>query len=290
MAINIDFYQVQEQTGTTLQSVFEAIAKTDPLQRTRKAGNEYASIVELIKDGDVWLGTIVKIRMNQIPRKASLSGVVEDFDLKDDEGVGEEVSFLYDPAPKIRALVLQYNHYGVRAGSFREYVSHFMENAIFDLYPILTTDALVRMSKKKIIKKIEVQFAAPKNSNIFADADTNTKSLIDILHSMAGGKIYMEVSADKGKDESLSFKPIQRIIQTMLGHREEVQILKLHGKETENESTKPIDLLHDRMVETIAFRQTRQNPLTREQMYSFLKEAYNRRRGEINQQFLIDGD
>jgi len=286
MSINIDFFGIIEPE-ITLESVFETIQNTPIPDRTKRIGKEYASINHLFLDAGYWLGTIVKIRMNEIPKRANLNGEVDDFVLAENEGVGEEASFIYDP--RTRVIAMQYNHYGTKSGAFREYISKFLVDNPnqFELSPVLTRDALARMAHQNFIKRIEFKFAVPTNTNIFVNPDDSTQALINILRATNGGKISLELQSDSlERNSSLNTNPIRRIIQTLLSNREQVSVLKIYGKEEEDERVLPIDLLHDRMVEVNLFNANRQNPLTKELMYNFLLTAYNNRRQEILAQFL----
>lgn len=286
MSINIDFFGVIEPK-ITLGSVLGIIEGTPISDRTRRIGKEFASINHLYLDAGYWFGTIVKIRMHEIPKRANLAGVVDDFVLAADEGVGEESSFIYDP--RTRVIAMQYNHYGMKSGSFRDYISGFAAdiNDQFELSPVLTIDALARMAHQNIIKRLEVKFAVPTNNNAFINSDDSTQSMINILRATNGGKIAFELQSDSiERNSSLNTRPVQRIIQTLLSNRDQVSVLKIYGKEDEGGRVLPIDLLHDRMVEINLFNANRQNPLTKELMYNFLHIAYNNRQQEILAQFL----
>src|SRR5580704_9270886 len=65
-------------------------------------------------------GEMVRIRMDMLPRKASLDGALEDLDFEDDEGLGEETAFLYHPPTQV--LALQRNRSGVSASGLAWYV------------------------------------------------------------------------------------------------------------------------------------------------------------------------
>lgn len=286
MSINIDFFGVIEPE-ITLESVLGIIESTSIPERTKRVGKEYASINHLFLDAGYWFGTILKIRMYELPKRANLDGVVDDFILADNEGVGEEASFIYDPRTKV--IAIQYNHYGTKSGALREYISRFLgnNNNQFELSPVLTRDALVRMHHQNIIKRLEVKFAVPTNTNAFANPDDSTQALINIMRATNGGKIKFELQPDNLEhNSSLSTNRVRRIIQTLLSNREQVSVLKLYGKEDEDGRVLPIDLLHDRMVEVNLFNANRFNPLTRDLMYNFLHTAYNNKRQEILAQFL----
>jgi hypothetical protein len=72
-------------------------------------------------------GEMVRIRMDTLPRKASLDGALEDLDFGDDEGLGEETAFLYHPPTRI--LAIQRNRTGVSASSL---VWYFKEKGQID--------------------------------------------------------------------------------------------------------------------------------------------------------------
>ncbi|KUO95644.1 DUF6731 family protein [Ferroacidibacillus organovorans] len=290
MTITIDFYRVDEPSSASLDFVFQQISSTPVEERTRKVWKEYGNVNEIeLRDG-IWFGTITKIRMNAIPQKARLDGSVEDFSLAEDEGVGERSSFLYDPSQNSKTLVMQYNHYGIKSGALREYLSNFIQRAEFELPPYLTTDALQRMTRQNIIRTLQVSFAAPSNVQIFDNSDEATSAMIKFLRELDGGKANIEIKAERARGETLLPRGIRRLIESMLANREYVSALRVTGREQDESPLLPIDLLHDRMIETNPFNPTRRNRLFPKQMYIFLEDAYNKRRAEIQAQNVAGRD
>ncbi len=70
----------------------------------------------------IWEGDFVKIRMDVLPPVAKTSGGVEPLVLEDDEGIGEEAAFMYDP--QFNVLAKQRNRYAVSPTVLCEYINY----------------------------------------------------------------------------------------------------------------------------------------------------------------------
>ena len=93
-----------------------------------------------------------------------------DFDLEDRDGFGEQTCAVWH-APT-RYMAVQYNHYGVRAGAIREYLSGFGASAAgrtvnLDMEPQLRRDTLDRLA------------AAPVHSNLVCGFDAESVAPTD---------------------------------------------------------------------------------------------------------------
>ena len=95
--MKVDFYKVvmPENAACKFDEILDRISAipADDHRNVVRAGYPIR-LQEATKGGAVWEGEFVRIRMDEIPVKASLGGAIEPIELEDDEGIGEETAFL----------------------------------------------------------------------------------------------------------------------------------------------------------------------------------------------------
>src|SRR5258707_7859842 len=150
--VKIDFFKVvmPEDAGMTFEALLNRIGQI-PLQdeaRTQEISGDPVRLQELHhQQGGHIEGDMVRTRMDTLPRKSNIeTGELALLDLDEDEGLGEETAFLYDPAT--HCLTIQRNRYGVSASAFATYCTEIgaFESAI-TLEPIISGDAIARLQE-----------------------------------------------------------------------------------------------------------------------------------------------
>ncbi len=97
--------------------------------------------------------------MDTLPRKSNVeTGQLTLLDLDDDEGLGEETAFLYDPAT--HCLTIQRNRFGVSANAFATYCTEIgaFESAL-NLEPIISADAIARLQEFDRVNRLTIKVA-----------------------------------------------------------------------------------------------------------------------------------
>ena len=96
--LKMDFLKVvlPDEFPRSFESVLNAV-NVSPKDDARNAIRNDCPfrLQEARQTGDYWKGEMIRIRMDQLPIKAKLSGDISSIDLEDDEGIGEETAFLY---------------------------------------------------------------------------------------------------------------------------------------------------------------------------------------------------
>ena len=162
--LRVDFYKISMPSGAEVS--FEELLKQkaespdDESRNINVSGSPIrlkdAGILDAELFNGFWQGDMMRIRMEGIPIKASLSGEVEEIDLEDDEGIGEETAFLYHPATGI--LMLQRNRFGVSDSAFASYFESRVSSVI-ELLPIPRLGALEKFERLNGTRKFTFTLA-----------------------------------------------------------------------------------------------------------------------------------
>lgn len=146
-----------------------------------------------------WLLDFANARYDHGPGRVAPGEPIEDFDLDEDEGFGEETAALYDV--KKKRILVQYNHYGPRAQTIAKYMS-FVEsdsgvNVTFN--PKLDHDAEIKVAKAAKIRSLTAKVATiVANSVEFEDADVSVKRAAELGRAIGGETITITISASRG--------------------------------------------------------------------------------------------
>jgi hypothetical protein len=165
--LSIDFYRVTMPHGAR---AFETVVETVSQLAAGAARNlEVSGAPIRLQESAAWQhcveGEMVRIRMDMLPRKASLAGDLDDLDLDADEGLGEESAFLYDP--RMRVLLIQRNRTGVSASSLAWY---FKEKGNLgdpiNLEPVLQRGVMQKLARMQAVRRLDITVSGLDAGNI----------------------------------------------------------------------------------------------------------------------------
>lgn len=206
-----------------------------------------------ISNQGIYEGNYIKIRMLGLPSKASTSGEVTNFDLEDNEGMGEEAAFLYDS--KNHILAIQRNRYSLTVNSFAYYLNKFnTNNEEIEFLPIISENTLERLRKLDSITKFQLKVSGISNPEHFKNSGLAPGKVIDLLDEFEAPQLSLEISAGYSKN-SLKKSSINRAINQFLKFTNldsknispsEVTSLLVTGADS-NDQKDIIDLIADRV-------------------------------------------
>lgn len=205
----------------------------------------------------IWEGELVRIRMTDVPVVASLRGDLEQLELDDDEGIGEETAFLYHQ--QLRVLILQRNRLGVSAANLARYFSQLLnlEASIF-CDPILAGDAFQRLIEMRLIRKFELRVSGIDRMNIFHDNNLGVEEVIALQEKFCAPNISIELSVGNRRDTSLIADRIKQTARSFLGFSNDpdgqVRKIEISGKYEDDGPTEVIDLLEYWIREEVEIR------------------------------------
>ncbi|WP_020675518.1 DUF6731 family protein [Geopsychrobacter electrodiphilus] len=256
--INFDFFKVNmPEGGGTFETLLDSIFALPGEERTYEGTRYHVRLNALRrnKNGRI-IGEAAKIRMTDIPEKMKLNGVTDQIDLDEDQGIGDTAAFVY--VPDLQILIYQKNRDAVSASSFCTYVSEIEDNegdVVFDV--ILEAEALQRLAEMDIIRRFELQVAAPNNSQLFKELGISPDTLLELMNTSPSISANFTFSMGHKRDGSILKKDVVKLCKKLFGRvhdhgaaDEKIKLL-VSGKEEIGSETEYIDLFNDRMIETV---------------------------------------
>jgi Family of unknown function (DUF6731) len=253
--LKIDFYKTVDADGEALD-VSDLIVRASQLPFATRRVDLEDSFVCLHnvrrRDGNI-LGEILKARMTDLPDKVSRNtGLPEDLGLAAHEGIGRRAHFYYDRAN--RALVFQRDR-EIRSGAFVTSVATPVDSA-FGLSLIFKRDALARLDRMQVLRKVAFTVASPAAAAVIREVDPSAARAIDLLGEVGGRQMEINISVGKARHVGLERNRVMEMVRWLVGHRgEEVRRVIISGREQPDAATAVIDLLEDRLVHEVRFEE-----------------------------------
>lgn len=248
--IKIDFYQVEiGNKKVNFESILSSAAKipNDSSRNIEKEAGDYTRLQDLSKSNSnkVWQGEMARIRMNDLPRKYSVDGKAEELELDDDEGIGDETAFLYDP--KTNILVIQRNRNAVSASSLAWYMGK-ISGELVSFLPLMNDTALRRMAEMSEHRKLEIAIARPMQFKEFASQNQATGAFMRIIEYFDSPTVSVSVSMGREKGGLGKIVSFAKSLHAWYkDNPDEVKSITVSGSSADG--TETIDLLADRLVE-----------------------------------------
>lgn len=287
--INIDFYRVSVLNDLSLRFndlIEDVAALPNDDQRNLFIKDAPIRLQSCDQRTDSITADMVRIRMNALPAKASLSGTISPFDLDDDEGIGEETAFYYN-IPR-RIAVIQRNKFGVTAPQIAHYftVKTGLGTLVFD--PIFETGTMTRYASMQNVRKFEVAIAGKQNPQIFNALQAGLSSTVDIIQAMNAPCVDITISMGYEKG-SLATRAVKAVADALLSIAidapDQVKKIKITGSSNEEEQSALLNLLEDRMFEPLDVPEDDNRRLSYQSRISAVRQAWQRRRDELYRMF-----
>lgn len=289
--INTDFYKVfmSNDSSASFETILQRVIQL-PIQDRFKEVRQYPLCLRQAESvwQQCWEGEMIRLRMDDLPVKGSLSGNIEALVFNDDEGIGEQTAFVYHPPTRV--LVLQANQSGVSASNFVKYFE-LMNNANEPIYidPVIQASALEKLAKLNAVSKLEIQVAGLDKMNIFQNQDYGVKEIINLSNEFRSPIINIEFSVGRKKRESLSLEKAKDTATGWLRisseNKREVKKIRISGSSDDRENVY-IDLLKDRMRESVDIKKTgRSRTISYYDRRQAVQESWQRREKELFSMF-----
>jgi hypothetical protein len=251
--VKVDFFQVQfpASTNTTFEAVLAKAGARKLADRAVPIGDDYIRLEETSAKDGVTKGDLARIRMNDLPSKASTSSASKPIELDSDEGVVEQAAFLYDSETRI--LLLQRSRFVFPSNVVRFISEMGAVNDMIELSVVLNDDTAADFNRLSDPQRLEVSVARMLDPRkVGAAARENGESLegfLDMINDTKARNVQMVLSAGPG-DHSLK-SSIKRFARELLriGGKETNQVRKLRllGTDADDQELL-VDLVRDRMV------------------------------------------
>lgn len=249
------FYQCEmpQKETRSFEELLRAIDRLpDDIKRARIERNSEFAVrhSQILFEDDAILGGLMKIRLKEVPVKASLTGKNTPIALASDEGIGEETVFLYDK--KLNILVFQFNTNSIRAGKFIDYIEwHCKVNGEIMLLPVLKSDAYKRILNMAEPLALEVAIAELTKPTCLKSEINSVKMLNRANETIKSPVLNIRYAVGHSKAEKGYGNRLLEAVKDFLKFKAaggNVTKLKISGKMDSESGTEVVDLLLDRMI------------------------------------------
>lgn len=196
---------------------------------------------------DYWLLRLCKFRDDNWPGVSKATEASTDLDLDDDQVLSEETSILFTPATS--RLVIQYNHYGVRASRIKEYFNICAGGAApaYAFAPVLNNDALSKYNNKQIVTEIEAKIEGITPADVALLQGTGLEGALKQSVDADASTFQFSFSVDaRVKKNKLQRGFIEKIVDKIKGRAGDNDSLSVTAKHAEEDAVETIDLLESR--------------------------------------------
>lgn len=251
--IKIYCYRVEKSLESkSLEDILNLISIKKLEDRLLDCGGQKIRIDDVQKkhfhNGDeYWLVRFCKFRDDNWPGVTTAAEAVRDLDLDDDQVLSEETSIFY--APKNAQLVVQYNHYGVRASRIKEYLNISAGGAAqsFTFIPVLNNDASEKYDRKQIVTEVEAYIDGVSLADVALMQGTGIEGAIKQSVDANATSYKFSVSVDaRIKKNKLDRNFVQRLVDKVKSRAGDNDSLYVTAKQSEEDAVETIDLLESR--------------------------------------------
>jgi hypothetical protein len=250
--MKVHAYKVEFTDGSQpLEEVLQQIENEQSLRERIRLINQVELRAESITQQDgLWLMDFVRIRTSHGPGKVGRDSEVEGFEFEEEEGFGEETAALYDPTTGY--MLIQYNHFGVRAGAIADYFSAYdgTENNLYTFKPKYDEDVERRLLNHGITRKISFCLDVTRMSEQDRQRGRPLSEAIDYGRQNGADKIKVEISVQGERNRSLAQGALDGLtaLRSILGQNPDaVTKLEVSGKENQDSVTEVLDLIAHRL-------------------------------------------
>lgn len=250
--MKVHAYKVEFTDGSQpLEEVLQQIENEQSLRERIRLINQVELRAESITQQDgLWLMDFVRIRTSHGPGKVGRDSEVEGFEFEEEEGFGEETAALYDPTTGY--MLIQYNHFGVRAGAIADYFSAYdgTENNLYTFKPKYDEDVERRLLNHGITRKISFCLDVTRMTEQDRQRGRPLSEAIDYGRQNGADKIKVEISVQGERNRSLAQGALDGLtaLRSILGQNPDaVTKLEVSGKENQDSVTEVLDLIAHRL-------------------------------------------
>jgi len=254
--ITVHYYYVLVPDGT--QSVHDTLTQllTLPLdQRLRQCGAHRVRLDDVFPlaqpDNSVnWHLKFSKFRDDNWPGVSALALPAKDLELNQDESLSEETLVVF--STRDNRLVIQYNHFGVRASSVKEYLNQALNNPVgYSLTPVLTNEALAKYQAKSIVTAVEATIEGISEADIALMNGSGLEAAIAKSVEAKVNRFEFKFSVDARVKTNKVDRPwVMRIVDNIRNRGGDNDCLKVSAKANQEDAVEVIDLLESKKVTT----------------------------------------
>jgi hypothetical protein len=273
-----------------LTDCLERVQRIPVPQRVYMVANDSARLQEVQHIDDKWELHFIRIRKDNFPVRTHDNGDFTFFDdFEEEEGIGEEVSALYDPSNLV--LMIRRNMFSLSPSSIATFLSNFVDEPGFSIFlkPLVHPEALRLLSEEDYIRAAEISVADIKN------ATGDTKEALGTMTNPAeemDESVNMTVKiglAQKGSKKESRIRSFYGKITSLL-RDDKVKKLVVSKKAHPDAKVEKFDLIENRLYEFHQFTDEEMDRQSRNVRHSTvirrMKLLYANQLDQINQIYL----
>lgn len=231
-----------------------------------------------------WLMDFGRRRDKRGPGKADHKTPIEGFEFGEGQTFWEETAALFDPAQS--ALLVEYNHFGARAGAIQAYLTSYRQIeetdiadlTVYNLQAVYDHGAERRFRNRKATKWFEFKI----KPQILQESDYKPRgvalrSAVRFSSSMDAADVYLRVSAGKARKRLLggsSKDDLQELHDLVNEEPEALSKLKVRMLELDD-TLHTVDLIEERLSQTFNLPVDVDKRVPRSERWGALERALN---------------
>lgn len=282
--LRVGFYQphVLGKAISDFDGIVDA-ARQLPDDETRTLDRPDGSVrLQFIRQSmSVWIGELIRIRIGEEPKKANLRGKVELIHLEEDEGLGEETAFLYDP--ELNVIVYHEHRGGVTTSNAARYFRTIAKARSVQLKAMIKPEALERCTKCPTIHEFVVHLAGVNSGIPRRGMGHSAWSLIRTAEEFQAPRAQFRMAVGKAGRLVGVKQAVTDLLSNLAGDGR-VTKLEISGSESDGTDVTVIDLLEDRMVDEIQV-ELKDGRVTDSVRHAAVFEAWQRHRDDLKSSY-----
>lgn len=279
---------VVEERPCDLTDVFTYLKTVPVIERVYDVGSDEARLQDIKFNNDKWELHFIRIRKNGFPIVTHDDGTYTYLDnLEDEEGLGEEVSVIYDP--KNFVLMIRRNIHSLAPTAISSYLTSVINRIGYSIIfqPLIHPKSKELLQKEHLIRGAEISISDLKNSRSAKKSlGQIVKGIEDLNESVS---IYLKIGIQPKGSKKTSRLPIYEELQGLI-EDPAIESLKVRKKADEDAKVEYIDLIKHRLIDYHTFKETDFHEKSRNILHSTvigtMHMYYRRRENEINDVYL----
>lgn len=214
-----------------------------------------------------WRLHFIKVRDEALPGKITANGEYTEIKLEEDEYVGEDMTIIYAPIKHL--LAVQRNHLSVSAVRVAQFLNSIEENFEFKLEILTNSD---RIPANALIRSIEVScldVSGGALNDVIKDADT-----------FGAKSIQLKLNVGVRKKDACLTEKVKSIISVFKADSGCTK-LKARYKESPDDPITEIDLITQRIEDSVVIKYSKIDTITHEKIYTAMLPEFEARCKEL---------
>lgn len=272
----VDFYVVtirQDRSQPHVRTLLEESGSLTPARSLSTDEDEKYQIRSIVwsKSKKVCRGVFGRCRYGEKPVQGDESGHEEDVELKPGHGLVHKNYFMYFSDRNL--LVYQRNASGSHYARLQRYLALELGEQNLALEPILTKDSYQWLLNDDVnARKIELSFQQPKDPSLYRDMWFG--DAVKLVNGVGGVSARINISMGRTGGALLPKFKRTAVLAARTGL---AKVAKIHVEGDED----PVDLIVDRIVETITVPLGSNGRPSAEEIYAAMDNAVSSRRDEL---------